>query len=285
MTLIFILIALAVDLLSVDLERLRKFDWLMSLYDSLNQRFVDNKYWDGNLGLLFLLSIPLLILTLILFLFSHWSIVAEAILSIIVLIYCIGAKKILSQFDKYIISIEKGEADAPSLARELINEEFENSSDNTEIVIMKSVFIESHRQMMATIFWYFLLGIVGVFLYRLVDRLHSELKGTSSGFSESTSILLNILEWPSVRLFAIGLALAGNLTESIAVLKKSEVFSIEDNHSLLTGIGIAALQYLPQLDSSDREKSYWLNQFKFLIIRTLVIWVVIAGIIILSDIS
>ena len=150
---------------------------------------------------------------------------------------------------------------------------------------MKSVFIESHRQIMAAIFWYFLLGIVGVFLYRLVDRLHSELKGTSSGFSESTSILLNILEWPSVRLFAIGLALAGNLTESIAVLKKSEVFSIEDNHSLLTGIGIAALQYLPQLDSSDREKSYWLNQFKFLIIRTLVIWVVIAGIIILSDIS
>ena len=56
MTLIFILIALAADLLSVDLERLRKFDWLMSLYNSLNQRFVDNEYWDGNLGLLFLLS-------------------------------------------------------------------------------------------------------------------------------------------------------------------------------------------------------------------------------------
>ena len=79
--------------------------------------------------------------------------------------------------------------------------------------------------------------------------------------------------------------MAGNLTEAIAALKKSEVFSIEANHSLLTGIGIAALQYLPELDSSDREKSYWLNQFKFLIIRTLIIWIVITGIIILSDIS
>ena len=285
MTLIFILIALAADLLSVDLERLRKFDWLMSLYNSLNQRFVDNEYWDGNLGLLFLLSIPLLILTLALFLFSHWSFFAEAILSIFVLIYCIGPKKILNKFDKYIISIEKGETDAPSLARELITEEFENSSDNTDIAIMKSIFIESHRQIMAAIFWYFLLGIVGVFLYRLVDRLNFKLKGTAGGFSESASILLNILEWPSVRLFAIGLALAGNLTEAIAALKKSEVFSIEANHSLLTGIGIAALQYLPELDSSDREKSYWLNQFKFLIIRTLIIWIVITGIIILSDIS
>ena len=277
-TLIFVLISLAVDILSTDLERFRKFDWFISLHRLLSERFVNNKYWDGNFGLLGLLLIPLLILSLVLFLFGLWSEIAEFILIVSVLVYCISPKKLLSQFDKYIISVEK-EENSSSLAQELINKEITNDSDNTEILIMKSVFIESHRQILAVIFWFFMLGIVGVFLYRLVDKLHKELKDTTTGLSQSLSILMNILDWPSTRLFAIGLALAGNLAEVIAALRKDEVFSLETNYSLLTNTGIAALQYLPESDISGKEKSYWLNEFKFLIIRTLVIWIIVAVII------
>jgi len=285
MTLIFIIITLAVDLVSVDLDRFRKFEWFLSLHHLLGERLGNNKYWDGNLALLGLLSIPLLALTFVLFLFSYWSSFAESVLIVAVLIYCISPKKLLSQLDKYIISLEKDETDASLLAQQLINKEITSGTDNTEIVIMKSVFIESHRQIVATIFWFFLLGVAGVFLYRLVDKLDDELKGASNSLSESTTILLNILDWPSTRLFAIGLALAGNLAEAIASLKKPEIFSIEANYSLLMSIGIAALQYLPDSDVSGGEKSYWLNQFKFLVIRTLVILLVIAGIVILSDIN
>ncbi len=284
MTLIFIIITLAVDLVSVDLDRFRKFEWFISLQHLLGERLSNNKYWNGNLALLGLLSIPLLMLTFALFLFSYWSSVAESILILSILIYCISPKRLLSQFDKYIVSVEKGETDT-SLAQQLISKEITSDTDTTEIAIMKSVFIESHRQIVAAIFWFFLLGVLGVFLYRLVDKLNDELKGTSNSLSESATILLNILDWPSTRLFAIGLALAGNLAEAIASLRKPEVFSIGTNHSLLMSIGIAALQYLPDSDVSGGEKSYWLNQFKFLIIRTLVILLVIAGIIILSDIN
>jgi len=284
MTLIFIIITLAVDLVSVDLDRFRKFEWFISLQHLLDERLGNNKYWDGNLALLGLLSIPLLMLTFALFLFSYWSSVAESILILSILVYCISPKRLISRFDKYIISVEKGETDT-SLAQQLISKEITSDTDTTEIAIMKSVFIESHRQIVAAIFWFFLLGVVGVFLYRLVDKLNDELKDVSNNLSESTTILLNILDWPSTRLFAIGLALAGNLAEAIASLKKPEVFSIYANHSLLMSIGIAALQYLPDSDVSGGEKSYWLNQFKFLIIRTLVILLVIAGIIILSDIN
>ena len=209
----------------------------------------------------------------------------ESIFIVCVLIYCISPKELLSQFDKYIISIEKEDADASLLAQELINKETINNSDDIEIAIMKSVFIKSHKQIFAVIFWFFILGVVGVFLYRLVDKLNDELKGVSNSLSESTSILLNILDWPSTRLFAIGLALAGNLAEAIADIKKSDVFSIEANYSLLVCIGIAALQYQPEIDVSGREKSYWLNQFKFLIIRTLIIWIFVAAIIILPNIN
>lgn len=285
MTLVFVLITLAIDLISIDLERFRKFNWFISLYHLSDRRFMNNKYWDGNFGLLGLLAIPILSLSLIIFILGYWSSFAEAILVISILIYCISPKKLLSQFDKYIISIEKEEADASVLAQQLINKEITNNSDDVEVAIMKSFFVGAHKQILAAIFWYFMLGVVGVLLYRLVDKLHDELSNVSNGFSESTSILLNILEWPSTRVFAIGLALAGNLVGAISVLKKSDIFSIETNYSLLTDIGIAALQYSPELDVPNEEKSYWLNQFKFLVIRTLIIWIVIVGIIILSGIN
>ena len=285
MTLIFIIIALAVDLISADLDRFRKFNWFISLHYLLGEHFGNNKYWAGNLALLVLLSIPLFTLTFILFLLSYWSSFAESIFIVFVLIYCISPKKLLNQFDKYIISLEKNETDTSLLAQQLINKEIADDTDNTEIAIIKSVFIESHRQIIAAIFWFFLLGALGVFLYRLVDKLNNELKIVSNSLSESTTILLNILDWPSTRIFAIGLALAGNLAEVIASLKKSEVFSIEKNYPVLIGIGIAALQYLPDSDVSGGEESYWLNQFKFLVIRTIVILLVIAAIIILSDIN
>ena len=72
MTLIFIIITLVIDLVSVDLDRFRKFEWFISLNHLLGERLGNNKFWDGNLALLGLLSIPLLILTFILFLLSHW---------------------------------------------------------------------------------------------------------------------------------------------------------------------------------------------------------------------
>jgi membrane protein required for beta-lactamase induction len=246
---------------------------------------MNNKYWDGNFGLLGLLAIPILSLSLIIFILNYWSSFAEAILVISILIYCISPKKLLSQFDKYIISIEKEEADASVLAQQLINKEITNNSDNVEVAIMKSFFVAAHKQILAAIFWYFVLGVVGVLLYRLADKLHDELSNVSSSFSESTSILLNILEWPSTRVFAIGLALAGNLVGVISILKKSDIFSIETSNSLLTDIGIAALQYSSELDAPNQEKSYWLNQFKFLVIRALIILIFIVGIIILSGIN
>ena len=138
MTLFLVIIALAVDLVSGDLERYRKFDWFIYLRNLLDERLGNNKYWDGNFSLLGLLSIPLLILSFMLFLFSYWSSLVESILIVCVLIYCISPKELLSQFDKYIISIEKEDADASLLAQELINKETTSNSDDIEIAVMKS---------------------------------------------------------------------------------------------------------------------------------------------------
>ena len=122
MTLIFIIIALAVDLISVDLDRFRRFEWFISLHYLLGQHLGNNKYWGGNIALLVLLSVPLLTLTFVLFLLSYWSSFAESIFIVFVLIYCVSPRKLLNQFDNYIVSLERDETDHSLLAQELMHE-------------------------------------------------------------------------------------------------------------------------------------------------------------------
>ena len=285
MTLIYIFITLVIDFIAVDLERFRKFNWFITLYESLNSNYGNNKYWDSGLGLIVLLAIPVAALSLFLFILSFLHIAIEIFFVISVLLYCMAPRKIFDQINDSIIAAGHEESDLVMETAHLIDREVSGASDNNDVVIMKSIFKETHTQILATVFWYLVLGITGVFLYRLVEKLHSELKDNSSEFSESVSILLNIFEWPSVRVFAIGLALAGNLVTAISALKKSQIFSLDANYSLLTTIGIAALQYSPDSDISNGEKSYWLNQFKFLITRTLVILLIFVAIMILSGVG
>ena len=285
MTLIFIFITLVIDFIAVDLERFRRFNWFISLYRLLNNNYINNKFWDSSYGLLALLSIPIVLFSLVLFLLSFFPPIIEAIFILFILVYCIAPKRIFNQFNNYIISIEKDDVDTAIDAELLINKDITDKLDTTDVAIMKSVFVETHKQILAAIFWYLMLGITGVFMYRLVEKLHDEIKNDSTSLSESTSILLSIIEWPSTRVFAIGLALAGNLVSATMALKKSDIFSLDANYSLLTSIGIGALQYSSDSDVLKGEKAYWLNQFKLLIIRTFIILIIFIAIMILSGIN
>ena len=91
-------------------------------------------------------------------------------------------------------------------------------------------------------------------LYRLVERLHAELKETGSGFADSTELLLNILEWPSSRLLIVGLALAGSLVEALPDWQKSEHLSFAVNNDVLIKSGLGALQYKAAAEGPRRNR-------------------------------
>ncbi len=283
MTLIIILIALGLDYFLGGLEPYRKFNWFISLHYSLEKRLAHYKYWDSTLSLLGLLSIAILGLLVVMFLLDYWSWIAETVFTLLVLIYCLAPENLDNQLDQYITAVEKEDASvAASLTEKLINETVINDEDSNEATIIKSAFIDAHKRTFAVIFWFLILGVVGALLYRLVNELNDELHEIRSGFSDSTNILLNILEWPSSRLMLIGLALGGSLVDALPDWGKSEHLSFEVNNQVLTEAGMGALQYLPEVEVPGREKSYWISELKSLLNRTLIIWLAILGIMTLS---
>jgi membrane protein required for beta-lactamase induction len=283
MTLIFILIALGFDFFLGNLERYRNYDWIISLYHFLEKRLALYKYWDGSLGLLGLLAIPVLVLLLIVAALDHWSSIAEGIFVLLVLIYCLAPESLDNRLDQYITAIDEDDEDSvSSLTEKLVDVDLTSDEDLNETAIIKSVFVEAHKRSFAVIFWFLILGVVGALLYRLVNELNEEMSDVRSGYSDSTNVLLNILEWPSSRIMIIGLGLAGSLVHAFTGWQQFEKASFDVNSQVLSDAGIGALQYIPDMEVPGREKSYWIGEVKSLINRTLIICLAVLAIMTLS---
>ena len=282
MTLIFILVALGFDFFLGGIEHVRNTNWFIVLFYWIEKRCAHYKYWDGSIGLIAVLSIPVLGLILLLLLFDHWHWLLEGIFTLLVLMYCLAPEKLDDRLDQYITAVGEGDQDTVgSLTDEFINISISGEDDTTESTIIKSAFIESHQRTFAVIFWFLVLGIVGAFLYRLVCVLEKELDEIHSGFSDSTKDLLNILEWPSSRLMIIGLGLAGSLVHAIEGWRKAEAFSFDVNNDVLTEGGLGSMQYMHGV-IPDSSKTYWIEELKSLLNRTLIIWLAILAIMTLA---
>ena len=283
MTLIVILISVSLDFFLGGLERFRNFNWCISLYYCLEKRLAQYKFWDGTFGLLIVLSAALSGLIIVLFLASSLPWIVEIVISLIVLIYCLAPENLDNRLDEYITAVDEDNVDAVNeIAEGLIDETLLSENDSNEIAIIKSSLVESHKRTFAVIFWFLILGAVGALLYRLVNEINDEFGEVRSGFADSSSILINILEWPSSRLMVLGLALGGHLVDAMPGWSKAEHLSIEVNNEVLTDAGIGALQYRTDIEVPDREKSYWIDELKGLLNRTLIIWLAILGIMTLS---
>lgn len=283
MTLIIILIALALDFFLGRLEGVRNFNWFISLYYFLEKRLAQYRYWDGSLGLLFVLAVVLSAVLVVMCFIGQWSWIAESVFALLVLIYCLAPEDLDKRLDEYIDAVDNDDAsEVATLTEELVDETVIDDADTNEVAIIKSAIVESHKRTFAVIFWFLILGAFGALLYRLVSELESELKEIRSGLSNSTNLLLNILEWPSSRLMILGLALAGHLVGALPGWGKSEHLSFDVNNKVLMNSGIGALQYMPEINVPNRGKSYWIVELKALLNRTLIVWLAILGLMTLS---
>lgn len=282
MTLIFILVALGLDFFLGGLERYRNYNWFTALFYFLEKRLAHYKYWDGVLGLLLVLAIPFFGLLLLITIFHNWSGIAEAVFTLLILIYCLAPEDMDNRLDLYIRAVDENVGSVDVQADNLIDYSLVSDEDNNDIAIIKSVLIESHQRVFAVIFWFLILGIVGALMYRIVRELTEEHRGVRSGIADSTKDLLNILEWPSTRIMIIGLGLAGSLVDAFSGWKQSERLSFDVNNEVLTESGMGALQYMPEIEVPGREKSYWIGELKSLINRTLIICLAVLGLMTLS---
>ena len=279
MTLITVLIAFALEYFLGTFDRFRKFDWFDYYLNWIERSLGRYSQWEGVLGVLITLAVPVMILLAISYALSAIFIGLVFLLSIFVLIYCLGLD-INNLLSNYIQSI-KGKMDEDiAVVENQIKLDLDLNEYN-ETKAISSILLRSHNHIFGVLFWFIILGISGALLYCLTVRLMNRVDGGHGGYADAVRDLHNILMWPSARLLAIGFALSGSLVDTIDAWRSVDGHTLMCSNDIVIKTGLGALQY-HEADSEDdnSHERYigWIQETQAMINRSLIIWLTVLGI-------
>ena len=231
MTIIAILLAFALCHFIRELGRFRQNRWLTSWINFANDAFGKLPGWQDILGFLIIIAVPVLLLLLInQLLYSTLGSTGAFLLAIVVLVYSYGPKDLDTEVAA-IIESEDEESRQEALGV-LLHGPVPEDHDECRARAVESVFREALRRWSGIIFWFAVLGIVGAFLYRLVDWL---VKGDYPLSDDQKGLfvrLRQIMDWPAAQLMTLSLAIATDF-DSVFVAWKQ--YHDEQGHGLLEG--------------------------------------------------
>ena len=139
----------------------------------------------------------------------------------------------------------------------------DTSSTDSQVEHVGDYLADVNRQLFTPIFWYVLLGPIGVLVYRLITL------SISSDQTRSQALLLSqVLEWIPARIISFLYAAAGDFQKSFNSLKSFFVSDVGQNHKLLKTCGLNSLGY-------DFKDDSLLPQAEGLVERTTILYMVI----------
>lgn len=102
---------------------------------------------------------------------------------------------------------------------------------------------ESGRRLFSVLFWFVVLDVYGVLLYALARDLgHGLASREEEGFRSALGDLQVLLDWPVVRLMALGSALAGDFTAALTAWRGVErMWGLGANEAILSRVFGASL--------------------------------------------
>jgi AmpE protein len=230
MKLLALLIAFVVSHMVSKPERFRRFDWL---YQFKNWVIKSKIFESPDLNMLLLLIIPILTLQIIIQIFFSSSL-GLFIVSILVLAYCIGPEDLEEQFNN---GKPLNDTQVTKYA----------SKDITSEMTRLSMY-----RWFGVLFWYIVLGIVGVLLYRFAERLLA--KDEKSELNQSLMKLMRILNYPVAWMMVLALAIASDFER---VYKKCKPFmKLDTMKNLDTQFLIVSMEFAVnncEIDESFQE--------------------------------
>lgn len=280
MTLIILLCGLGLEYFLGVLDDVRRLTWFSRYSDWLENKLVHSKYWNSAGGVILTLALPLIIMLLIDYGLKNLFFPLSYLFALAILLNSIGPKFLNESLNAYVNALDTGDdVQARHCAAEMCKSTVSPDPVKDEEEIVGQIFVRANEGLYAVIFWFIVLGPFGAMLYRLVNILKTKHQDIHGVYADSVRQLNNILNWPAVRLFALGNALAGNMIEALEDWKKNEDNSFAVNEAVLVASGLGALQYYPETDkqTDDEDKSYWIRTTQALINRTLIIWLTILG--------
>ncbi len=231
MTIIEILLAFGLCHFIRELGRFRKRQWLTTWVDFSNDAFGKLPLWQDALGFLVIAAVPLLVLLMLnQVLVSALGSTGAFLLALVVLIYTFGPRDLDTDVAE-IVEADTDEERNASLEK-LFRRPVPEDPDETRGAAVESVFREALRRWFGIIFWFAVLGIIGAFLYRIVDWLVREDHNLTDEQMGLFMRLQQIMDWPAAQLMTLSLAIA---TDFDSVFSAWKQYHDEQGHGLFEG--------------------------------------------------
>lgn len=280
MNLITALLALALEMGFIDVDRYRKRDWFERYNGWLEARLGRVAYWDGPAGLLITLFIPLFLTGLAVYWAERIHLVFGFALSLLALLYSFGPA-VNALLDRYIDALAANdEAQSREALRQLLTDPEEDETDQSAVI--GAFMVRSHERLFAALFWFFVLGAVGALLYCLANNLSRRCRGAQGGYAQAARDLQDLLMWPSARLLALGFALSGSLMGAFEGWRGVSGHTLETSREVIAATGLGALHYESGDERGQTNDVAWVNEAPALVNRTLILWLIVLGVMTLA---
>jgi len=231
MTIIAILFAFALCHFVRELGQVRKHQWLSGWITRADDLFGKLPGWSGLVGFLIILFLPLLGLGLLnQLVVTAFGNLGVFLLAIAILVYTFGPRDLDTQVAD-IIGCEDDDEQEEKLGA-LLRGDVPEDRETCRAKTVEAVFNESLHRWFGVIFWFAVLGVVGAFLYRMVDWLACEQSGLSSEHKQFFVRTRQVLDWPTAQLMTLSLAIATDF-DSVFVAWKQ--YHDEQGHGLFEG--------------------------------------------------
>ncbi|MGA7801030.1 MAG: regulatory signaling modulator protein AmpE [Gammaproteobacteria bacterium] len=274
MTLISVLVALLVERFLGHLQDLRRFDAFVDLSGWLRQRFFQSRPWDGPLGVLLVLAVPVLITGLLQHWLSSWLFgLPELAFAIAVLVYCLGPRDLAADAEAY--QEAAGGADESLVFRaadRLLDGQLPQSGDR-EGAAVGGVFSQSNSRVFAVLFWFMVLGPMGAVLYRCATVLRAQGSAEDGEFQNVAVRFQSLLGWPSAWLAGLGFAVSGDFEGALAGLREGRSSRLERFFDPTAGVLVDAGRGALGLEADSPVDGSTVGLAMGLVWRTLGVWV------------
>lgn len=286
MTLLSILVGLGLEYFLGTLDRIRNFVWFEKYSGWLESRCNKLPLWDGPVGVLLTLAVPLVVLALVVNFLENISVIFSFVLAVVIFIYSIGSD-VNSLLNNYVEALQ---ADDEGSIRGIENQlgHDADADEHDGLNIIHTILVRAHDHIFAIIFWFIVLGVVGALLCCLTVRMKHTYNDIHGAFADAVRSLYSVMIWPTARLLAVGFALAGSLVDALEGWRNVGGNSFDSSEDIIMDSGLGAIQYQKRESETEQEQQAvyleHIHEVQTLINRTLIVWLTILGLMTISGI-
>ena len=251
MTLITIVFAVILEFFLGSLSDLRRFGVVQRLVDGFARK-AGSGVLAGPAGVVLLLVVCLLPVYLILGWLMGLSVVVAFLLSLAVLVYCLGPRPLTGVADEFELARQAGDEEkALWYAEQLLGRPLgEQERADLEATVSEAVLVAANDRWFGVLFWFAVLGPFGALLFRLSSQFRAwamtaEKADETGSLATAIHRVHDVIAWLPARLLMLAFALVGNFAPAIAACcqgGETRVRWAEAGEALLARAGLAALQ-------------------------------------------